>query len=100
MVAQIDAFDKFLRSITRFGDEELDLVFSKNFSGKEMKEVWEKIEALALDEVRGLLLKHEPQLLDLAQTELGLHVAKLARRLPPLLSPRDDLGLFCLKGGL
>jgi hypothetical protein len=67
----------FPRSNLSEGDFDPNL--SRRFSGDEMKEVWKKIDGVALHEVRKLVLAHEPQLeQELTAEELGLRVAKIA----------------------
>ncbi len=59
--------------------ESYDPNLSRRFTGEEVRGVWKKIDALVMEEVRELVLKHEPNLeLELTPGELELRVAHIA----------------------
>ncbi|UPT87455.1 hypothetical protein HAP41_0000046295 [Bradyrhizobium barranii subsp. apii] len=64
---------------SNLAESEFDPNLSKRFTGREMKDVWEKLDRVALEEVRKLVLKHEPHLeFELQAESLALRVAELA----------------------
>jgi hypothetical protein len=65
------------RSNLSEGDYDPNL--SRRFSGNEMKEVWKKIDSVAVQEVRKLVLAYEPHLEhELTAEALALRIAKIA----------------------
>lgn len=64
---------------TNLAEGGFDPNLARRFRGDEMREVWERIDSLAVTEVRALVLKHEPQLQqELTPEELDLRVAEIA----------------------
>jgi hypothetical protein len=67
----------FPRSNLSEGDFDPNL--SRRFTGDEMNEVWKKIDSIAIEEVRRLVLTYEPHLeQELTSEALDLRVAKIA----------------------
>ena len=64
---------------TDLNEGEYDPNLSNRFSGEEVREIWMKIDSLALEEVARLVLKHQPNLAkELSQEMLAMRVAKIA----------------------